>query len=110
MTEPELRSEIERSPDVFFVLCEDGNRPATLLGTLYAVQLPSDLDRFRLWDDGAGFDVMFKLRGRWHRVDATWRQLKRLGLDAAENRPCSVVAFGRKILKKMGVREWKPKT
>ena len=110
MTEPELRSEIERSPDVFFVLCEDGNRPATLLGTLYAVQLPSDLGRFRLWDDGEGFDVMFKLRGRWHRVDATWRQLKRLGLDAAENRPCSVVAFGRKILKKMGVREWKPKT
>lgn len=109
MTEPELRSEIERSPDVFFVLCEDENRSTTLLGTLYAVQLPSDLGRFRLWDDGEGFDVMFKLRGRWHRVDATWRQLKRLGLDAAENRPCSVVTFGRKILKKMGVRKWKPK-
>ena len=106
MTEHELRSEIERSPDVFFVLCEDGTGPA-LYGTLYAVQLPSDLGRFRLWDDGKGFDVMFKLRGRWHRVDAAWRQLKRL--DAAENRPCSVVTFGRKILKKMGVREWKPK-
>ena len=112
MTEPELRSEIERSPDVFFVLCEDGTKSA-LHGTLYAVQLSSaspDLGRFRLWDDEDGYDVMFKLRGRWHRVDATWRQLKRLGLDAAENRPCSVVAFGRKILKKMGVREWKPKT
>lgn len=108
MTEPELRSEIERSPDVFFVLCEDGTGPA-LYGTLYAVQMPSDLSRFRLWDDEDGYDVFFKLRGRWHRVDAVWRQLKRLGLDAAENRPCGVVAFGRKILKKMGVREWKPK-
>ena len=109
MTEPELRSEIERSLDVFFVLCEDGNRSTTLLGTLYAVQLPSDLGRFRLWDDEEGFDVFFNLRGRWRRVDAVWRQLKRLGLDAAENRPCGVVTFGRKILKKMGVREWIPK-
>ena len=105
MTEPELRSEIERSPDVFFVLCEDRTKSA-LHGTLYAVQMPSDLCRFRLWDDGKGFDVFFELRGRWRRVNAVWRQLKRLGLDAAENRPCSVVTFGRKILKKMGVREW----
>ena len=108
MTEPELRSEIERSPDVFFVLCEDRDRTAPL-GTLYAVQLSSassDLSRFRLWDDEEGFDVFFKLRGRWHRVDAVWRQLKRLGLDAAENRPCSVVTFGRRILKKMGVKPW----
>ena len=108
MTELELRSEIERSPDVFFILCEDGMGPA-LLGTLYAVQLSSassDLSRFRLWDDGEGFDVFFKLRGRWHRVDAVWRQPKRLGLDAAENRPCSVVTFGRRILKKMGVKPW----
>ena len=108
MTELELRSEIERSPDVFFILCEDGDGTA-LLGTLYAVQLSSassDLSRFRLWDDEEGFDVFFKLRGRWHRVDAVWRQLKRLGLDAAENRPCSVVTFGRRILKKMGVKPW----
>lgn len=108
MTELELRSETERSPDVFFVLCEDGDGTA-LLGTLYAVQLSSassDLSRFRLWDDEEGFDVFFKLRGRWHRVDAVWRQLKRLGLDAAENRPCSVVTFGRRILKKMGVKSW----
>ena len=106
MTELELRPEIERSPDVFFILCEDGDGTA-LLGTLYAVQLPSsDLSRFRLWDDGEGFDVFFKLRGRWHRVDAVWRQLKRLGLDAAENRPCSVITFGRRILKKMGVKPW----
>ena len=105
MTERELRSEIERSPDVFFVLCDDRNR-STLLGTLYAVQLPSDLGRFRLWDDGEGFDVFFKLRGRWHRVDAVWRQPKRLGFDAAENKPCSVVTFGRRILKKMGVKPW----
>ena len=100
-------TEIASGPDVFFVLCEDGNRTA-LLGTLYAVQLPSsDLSRFRLWDDGEGFDVFFKLRGRWHRVNAVWRQLKRLGLDAAENRSCSVVTFGRRILKKMGVKPWK---
>ena len=108
MTELELRSEIERSPDVFFILCEDGDGTA-LLGTLYAVQLSSassDLSRFRLCDDEEGFDVFFKLRGRWHRVDAVWRQLKRLGLDAAENRPCSVVTFGRRILKKMGVKPW----
>lgn len=102
-------TEITSGPDVFFVLCEDRNR-AALLGTLYAVQLPSsDLSRFRLWDDGEGFDVFFKLRGRWHRVDAVWRQPKRLGFDAAENRSCSVVTFGRKILKKMVVKEWKPK-
>ena len=105
MTELELRSEIERSPDVFFILCEDGDGPA-LPGTLYAVRLSSDLSRFRLWDDGEGFDVFFKLRGRWHRVDAVWRRLNRPGLDAAENRPCSVITFGRRILKKMGVKPW----
>ena len=99
-------TEIASGPDVFFVLCEDGSR-AALLGTLYAVQLPSsDLSRFRLWDDGEGFDVFFKLRGRWHRVDAVWRQPKRLGFDAAENKPCGVVTFGRRILKKMGVKPW----
>ena len=100
-------TEIASGPDVFFVLCEDGGNRTALLGTLYAVQLPSsDLSRFRLWDDGEGFDVFFKLHGRWHRVDAVWRQPKRLGLDAAENRPCSVVTFGRRILKKMGVKPW----
>ena len=100
-------TEIASGPDVFFVLCEDGNRTA-LLGTLYAVQLPSsDLSRFRLCDDGEGLALFFKLRGRWHRVDAAWRQPKRLGLDAAENEPCSVGTFGRRILKKMGVKPWK---
>ena len=106
MTEPELRSEIERSPDVFFVLCEDGNR-STLLGTLYAVQMPSDLSRFRLWDDEDGYDVFFKLRGRWHRVDAVWMQLKKLELDPAENRPVAIVTFGRRILReRYGVKPW----
>lgn len=105
-----MRAETENAsgPDIFFILCEDRDRTAPL-GTLYAVQLSSassDLSRFRLWDDEEGFDVFFKLRGRWHRVDAVWRQLKRLGLDAAENRPCSVVTFGRRILKKMGVKPW----
>ena len=109
MTEPELRSEIERSPDVFFILCEDGDGP-TLLGTLYAVLMPQDADRFRVWDDRDGFDVLFKLRGRWHRVDAAWRQLKRRNLDPAESRPVSITTFGRKVLKKTyGVKEWKPK-
>ena len=106
---PAPRPGTGRSPATFFVLVEDGGH-AALHGTLHAVLMPRDAERFRVWDEGDGFDVLFKLRGRWHRVDAVWRQLKRLGLDAAENRPCSVVAFGRKILKKMGVREWKPKT
>ena len=105
--ETRARLEIERSPGVFFVLCEDGNRDP-LLGTMYAVQLPSsDLGRFRLWDDADGFDIMFKLRGRWRRVNAVWRQLKRLDLDAAENRPVAITTFGRRILKKMGAKEWK---
>ena len=108
MTELELRSEIERSPDVFFILCEDGDGPA-LLGTLYAALMPQDADRFRVWDDGEGFDVMFKLRGRWRRVDAAWRKLNGRGLDPAENRPVALVTFGRKVLKEYGVREWKPK-
>lgn len=109
MTELELRSEIERSPDVFFILCEDGDGTA-LLGTLYAVLMPQDAGRFRVWDDGNGFDVLFKLRGRWHRVDAAWRQLKRRNLDPEESRPVSITTFGRKVLKKTyGVKEWKPK-
>ena len=109
MTEPELRQEIERSPDVFFILCEDGDGTA-LLGTLYSVLMPQDAGRFRVWDDGNGFDVLFKLRGRWHRVDAAWRQLKRRNLDPAESRPVSITTFGRKVLKKTyGVKEWKPK-
>ena len=95
-----------RAPDVFFVLCEDGNG-AALLGTLYAVRMPFDAERFRVWDDGDGFDVLFKLRGRWHRVDAAWRQLNGRGLDPAENRHIALVTFGRKVLKTYGVREWK---
>lgn len=103
------RSEIEGSPDVFFVLCEDGNR-TTLLGTLYAVLMPQDADRLRVWDDGEGFDVFFKLRGRWHHVDAAWMQLKKRGLDPAENRPVAITSFGRRILReRYGVKEWKPK-
>ena len=98
----------DRAPDVFLVLCEDGNG-AALLGTLYAVRMPCDAGRFRVWDDGDGFDVLFKLRGRWHRVDAAWRQLNGRGLDPAENRPVALVTFGRKVLKTYGVREWKPK-
>ena len=112
MTELELRSEIERSPNVFFILCEDGDGPA-LLGTLYAVQLSSassDLSRFRLWDDGEGFDVFFELCGRWRRVSAVWKQLKGRNLDPEESRPVSITTFGRKVLKKTyGVKEWKPK-
>ena len=68
-TGPAVRPEIERSPAVFSVLVEDGGE-AALLGTLCAVHMPRDAGRFRVWDDGEGFDVMFKLRGRWRRVDA----------------------------------------
>ena len=103
-----LWSEIERSPAVFFVLVEDGGE-AALLGTLYAVRMPCDAGRFRVWDDGDGFDVLFKLRGRWRRVDAAWRQLNGRRLDPAENRPVALVTFGRKVLKEYGVREWKQK-
>ena len=112
MTEPELRPEIERSPDVFFILCEDGDGVA-LPGTLYAVQLSSassDLSRFRLWDDEEGFDVLFELCGRWRRVSAVWRRLKGRNLEPAESRPVSITTFGRRVLKKTyGVKEWKPK-
>lgn len=109
MTELGLRSETERSPDVFFVLCEDGMGPA-LYGTLYTVIMPQDAGRFRVWDDGDGFDVFFKLRDRWHRVDAAWKQLKGKDLDPAESRPVSITTFGRKVLKKTyGVKEWKPR-
>ena len=108
VVEHALRSEIERSPAVFFVLVEDKGGTA-LLGTLYTVRMPHDAGRFRVWDDGEGFDVMFKLRGRWHRVDAAWRQLKGRDLDPAESRPVALVTFGRKVLKEYGVREWKPK-
>ena len=108
VVEHALRSEIERSPAVFSVLVEDKGGTA-LLGTLYAVRMPCDAGRFRVWDDGDGFDVLFKLRGRWHRVDAAWRQLKGRDLDPAESRPVALVTFGRKVLKAYGVREWKPK-
>ena len=104
-------AETASGPDVWFVLVQYG--PCKDLRTdwwsqpLYAVQLPVDLGRFRLRDDGSGFDVMFKFRGRWYPVVGAWRQLKRMNLDAAENRACNVVAFGRKILKEMGVKPWK---
>ena len=104
-------TEIASGPDVWFVLVQYG--PCKDLRTdwwaqpLCAVQFPDDLDRFRLWNDGNGFDVMFKFKGRWYPLIGAWRQLKKLNLDAAENRPCSVVTFGRRILKKMGVKPWK---
>ena len=109
MTELEPRSEIERSPDVFFSLCEDGDGPA-ILGTLYTALMPQDADRFRVWDDRDGFDVLFELYGRWRRVSAVWRRLKGRNLDPEESRPVSITTFGRKVLKKTyGVKEWKPK-
>ena len=109
MTELGLRSEIERSPDVFFVLCEDGDGTA-LLGTLYAVIMPQDAGRFRVRDDRDGFDVLFELCGRWRRVSAVWKQLKGRNLDLGESRPVSITTFGRKVLKKTyGVKERRPK-
>ena len=109
MTELGLRSETERSPDVFFVLCEDGDGPA-LLGTLYAALMPQDVDRFHVQDDKDGFDVLFELYGRWRRVNAVWKQLKGRNLDPVESRPVLITTFGRKVLKKTyGVKEWKPK-
>ena len=109
MTEHELRSEIERSPDVFFVLCEDRDRTAPL-GTLYAVFMPQDVDRFHVQDDKDGFDVLFELCGRWHRVNAVWKRLKGRNLDPVESRPVLITTFGRKVLKKTyGVKEWEPK-
>ena len=108
-SEEKARSEIERSPSVFFVLCDDGADEVTL-ETLYAVLMPQDAGRFRVWDDDNGFDVFFKLRGRWHRVNAAWMQLKKRNLDPAENRSIAIVTFGRKILKdRYGVKKWKPK-
>ena len=108
-----MRAETEfaSGQDVWFVLVQYG--PCKDLRTdwwsqpLYAVQLPNDLDKFRLWDDGNGFDVKFKFRDRWYSVIGAWKQLKRMNLDVAENRACNVVTFGRKILKKMGVKPWK---
>ena len=104
-------AEIASGPDVWFVLVQyeacktQGN--GRWAQPLYAVQLPDDLWRFRLHDDANGFDVYFKFRGRWYPLIGVWRQLKRFHLDAAENRACNVVTFGRKILKKMGVKPWK---
>ena len=104
-------TEIASGPDVWFVLVQYG--PCKDLRTdwwsqpLYAVQLPSDLGRFRLKDENDEFSVMFKFRRRWYPLIGAWRQLKRMNLDAAENRACNVVAFGRKILKEMGVKPWK---
>lgn len=106
-------AKIASGPDVWFVLVQYG--PCRDLRTdwwaqpLYAVQFPQDLGRFRLWDDGDGFDVMFKYRGRWRSVVGAWRQLRSPVLDAAENRPCHVTTFGRRVLKRMGVKEWKAK-
>ena len=104
-------TEIASGPDVWFVLVQyeahKDMRNDWWAQPLYAVHLPNDLDRFRLWDDGNGFDVMFKFRGRWYSVIGAWRQLKRMNLDAAENRACNVATFGRRILKKMGVKPWK---
>lgn len=104
-------AETASGPDVWFVLVQYG--PCKDLRTdwwsqpLYAVQLPSDLGRFRLKDENDEFSVMFKFRGRWYPLIGAWRQLKRMNLDVAENRAYSVVAFGRKILKEMGVKTWK---
>lgn len=109
MKELGLRSETERSPDVFFVLCEDGEGPA-ILGTLYAVFMPQDVYRFHVQDDKDGFDVLFELCGRWRRVSAVWKQLKGRNLDPVESRPVLITTFGRRVLKKTyGVKEWKPK-
>lgn len=104
-------TKIASGPDVWLVLvrhrpCEDlrmnyWSRP------VYTVRLPDDLNRFRLWDDGNGFDVMFKFKGRWYPLIGVWRRTGRTNLDVTEIRACNVVTFGRRILKKMGVKPWK---
>ena len=99
--------EIAESPDVWFVLVDGGGADLAAQGLmmpLYAVQLPQDVDRFRLRDGEEGLDVMFKFRGRWRRCVAAWRQLKGLGLDPAEGRPCAIGSFGRKALRAAGAK------
>lgn len=106
--EARRRLELERAPDVYFILLNDPIVSSICLGPLYAVLLPQDAGRFRVWDDANGFDVQFRYRGRYRSVFGVWRQLKKEGLDPADSRPVSVVTFGREVLLKQGAKEWKP--
>ena len=63
-------AETASGPDVWLVYVRHG--PCEDLRTnwwsqpVYTVQLPSDLDRFRLKDEDNEFSVMFELKGRWY--------------------------------------------
>lgn len=104
-------AETASGTDVWLVLVRHG--PCEDLRTdwwsqpVYAVQLPSDLGRFRLKDEDNEFSVMFESEGRWYPLVGVWRQTRRMNLDAAGNRAYSVVTFGRNILKPIGVKTWK---
>lgn len=103
-----LELEIESYPDVWFVLVDYKRKDDWWKQPLYAVQLPQDLDRFRL-QVKAGFNVWFKFHNRWYPILGAWKQLKRLNLDAAENIGKGVVNFAGTTLKKLGVKPWKGK-
>lgn len=105
---PYLRAEAEiaAGPDVFFVEFEHQSGSSSK-DPLYAVQLPQDIDLFRLWDDENGLDMMFFYGRRWRRLTGRiWKQRKGLELDAAMNDRVPITSFCRK-LRKMGVKPWK---
>ena len=99
------KAEIAASPDVFFVEFEHPSGSSSK-DPLYAVQLPQDIDLFRLWDDRDGLDMMVFNGRRWCRLTGRiWKQRKGLELDAAMNNRVPIASFCRK-LRKMGVKPW----
>lgn len=99
------KAEIAASPDVFFVEFEHPSGSSSK-DPLYTVQLPQDIDLFRLWDDRDGLDMMVFNGRRWCRLTGRiWKQQKGLELDAAMNNRVPITSFCRK-LRKMGVKPW----
>ena len=99
------KAEVADGPSVYFVEFEHSSGSATK-DPLYAVQLPQDIDLFRLWSDKDGLDMMFFYGRRWRRLTGRiWKQRKHIEKDPAMNDRVKITSFCR-VLRRMGVKPW----
>lgn len=93
----------------WIVLVDDEVVKGRLTQPTCLLQLPRDIERLRLLDDGNEFDVKIKFRGRWRSCIWSWR-IGESDHGIGQGLPYDIVHFGRITLRSVyHVKSWNPK-